>query len=77
MKSEFQIGDKVITTGYAYYETKVPIGTTGTIIRLRHRYSGQACEYYQYKVKFKDSKYDTSDSNLDNLYADTSLELIE
>lgn len=77
MKSSFEIGNRVITKGYAYYEKKVPIGTTGTIIRLRHRYSGQACEYYQYKVKFDDSQYDTADGNLDNLYADTSLELIE
>ena len=76
MKSEFQIGDKVVTTGYAYYEKNVPIGTHGTIIRLRHRYSGSSAEYYQYKVKFDDLKYDTSDSNIDNLYSHSNIEFV-
>ena len=75
MKSEFQIGDKVITTGYAYYEKNVPRGSKGIIIRLRHRYSGSTAEYYQYKVKFDDPLYDTSDSNLDNLYSNSNIEL--
>jgi hypothetical protein len=75
MKSEFQIGDRVITTGYAYYEKNVPMGSKGTIIKLRHRYSGSSAEYYQYKVKFDDPRYDTSESNLDNLYTDNHIDI--
>jgi hypothetical protein len=75
MKSKFSLGDRVITTGYAYYEKNVPIGAIGTIVKIRNRYSGSACEYNQYKVEFLEEKYFTSVDSLDNLYTETSLAL--
>jgi hypothetical protein len=72
---QFHIGDKVITTGFAYYEQNVPFGETGTVIRIRNRYNGTTAEYNQYKVKFDDPLYATADGNLDNLYSDHHLEL--
>ena len=51
-KQQFHIGDKIITTGFAYYEKNVPIGERGTVIRIRNRYKGTTAEYNQYKVEF-------------------------
>ena len=54
--TEYQVDDKVVTTGPSIYhistDTKVPFGTVGTIIRIRHRYKGTPNEYKQYKLSF-------------------------
>jgi hypothetical protein len=75
LEKKFNIGDKVITIGYAYYEKKVPIGEIGTVIKIRNRYKGTTAEYNQYKIDFDKSEYKTDEGNLDNLYSDYSIEL--
>jgi hypothetical protein len=66
---EYQIGDKVITTGAAQYEistaVKVPIGTIRVISSIRHRYKNSTNEYKQYKDCFE--CYPDGD-NITNLY---------
>ena len=55
--NEYQVGDRVCTTGNAQYEIctdiKVPIGTIGTVTRIRQRYANTPNEYKQYKVYFE------------------------
>ncbi len=68
-KKEYQISDRVITTGPAQYEIgtiqKVPFGTEGVVVGIRHRYTNTPNEYKQFKVSFKD--YPEGDS-VTNLY---------
>jgi hypothetical protein len=73
----FQVNDKVITTGFAYYEKNVPIGEKGIIVKIRHRYSSTHHEYNQYKVVFDNDKYKTDLNNLDNLFDQNHIELID
>ena len=74
--NEFQIGDRVITTGCAQYEIctsiKVPFGTIGTVSKIRHRYANTHNEYKQYKVCFQD--YPEGD-DVTNLYLFHNLEI--
>ena len=72
----FQLNDRVITTGFAYYEKSVPVGEKGTIVKIRHRYSGTPNAYNQYKVDFDKDEYKTDWDNLDNLYDKSHIELI-
>ncbi len=69
INKEYQVGDRVITTGRAQYEMSyeenVPIGTIGVIISIRHRYVNTPNEYKQYKVSFEG--YPEGDS-VKNLY---------
>ena len=55
--NEYQVCNRVITTGNAQYEIctdiKVPIGTIGTVTRIRQRYVNTPNEYKQYKVSFE------------------------
>ena len=74
IKKDYQIGDKVITNGSAIYETVsetfVPVGSVGTIIKIRHRYENTPNECKQYKVSF-DTYPDGDD--VTNLYSDFNL----
>lgn len=78
IQKEYQIGDKVITTGVAQYEictdTKVPFGTVGLITGIRHRYINTPNEYKQYKVKFED--YPEGD-DVTNLYLSHNIKKID
>jgi hypothetical protein len=65
-----QLGDTVKTIGKSTYNGEVPIGTHGTVIRIRERYVGTVNEYRQYKVTFDD--YLDGD-DLTNLYDDYNL----
>ena len=53
---EFAVNDRVVTTGFSEYnmqfDVKIPIGTVGTVTRIRHRYRNSPNEYKQYKVTF-------------------------
>jgi hypothetical protein len=73
--TEYQIGDKVKATGCARYllstDTKVPIGTVGSVIKIRHRYVGSPNEYKQYKVSFPG--YPDGD-DVTNMYSSYDLE---
>ena len=74
-KNEYKIGDKVITCGSAVYEnvteTFVPIGSIGTIIKIRHRYENTINEHKQYKVRFEN--YPPDGDDVTNLYSDYKL----
>ena len=75
--TNFNLGDRVITTGYPAYHTGLesnvaPVGTIGTIIHIRHRYANTPNEYKQYKLKFEG--YPEGDS-LTHLYNSYDLEL--
>jgi hypothetical protein len=65
-----QLDDTVKTIGKPTYSGTVPIGTCGTVIRVRERYVGTVYEYRQYKVTFSD--YSDGD-DLTNLYEEFNL----
>jgi len=72
--TEYQVGDMVVTTGPPRYlmctDHKVPFGTVGTVIRIRHRYVNTPNEYKQYKVSFPG--YPDGD-DVTNMYAASTL----
>ncbi len=72
---EYNIGDVVQTVGMAYYDKEVPVGTVGTVMRIRDRYQGTRNAYKQYKVKFKGIMYNVDDIN--HLYSSFALRKVE
>ena len=68
---DYQIGDKVITTGLSIFNKKVPIGSIGTIIKIRERYPGTSNAYKQYKLEVLG--HITNRNNLDNMYTDYNI----
>jgi hypothetical protein len=72
-KIELSVGSIVKTIGKASYDDIIPIGTTGTITKIRHRYIDTPNEYKQFKVIFLG--YLVGD-DLTNLYEDYNLSII-
>ena len=52
LEHEFAVNDRVVTTGFSEYNTDIPIGTVGTVTRIRHRYKNSPDEHRQYKISF-------------------------
>jgi hypothetical protein len=73
---EFAVNDRVVTTGFSEYNTqsdvKIPIGTVGTVTRIRHRYRDSPNEYKQYKVSFPNFPERGTDDML-NVYKSLNL----
>lgn len=64
-QKQYDIGDRVITTSKPVYDGKIPIGTSGTIIKIRKRYQDSPNAYCQYKIHV--DGYDDGD-DLTNLF---------
>lgn len=67
------IGDKVRTKSFAVYDNNVPIGTIGTIVHIRERYTNTPNEYKQYRLSF-DNYLHLNNNQTNNLYTDNNIE---
>jgi hypothetical protein len=74
-RNKFNIGDIVRTKSYSAYSDymKVPIGSIGTITKIRSRYVGSPHEHYQYKVTFNGIP---DGDDLTNMFEENNLEKI-
>jgi len=68
--TEFTVGDRVTKISDSHYPNLnfsgkpiIPIGTKGTVVRLRKRYDNTPCFYVLYIVKFDD--FDFTDELID------------
>lgn len=74
-----QINQRVKKISYCYYShagdnSNIPIGSIGTIVRIRSRYIDTPNEYHLYIVMF--DGYNFNDNSLDSQYDETSLEVV-